>query len=52
MFICIGIEWKENGESKSMAAEGFVDWAAILVDQYQSIKSGLNMWNRNGFEKG
>ncbi|MED3441519.1 hypothetical protein [Bacillus subtilis] len=29
------IEWIEDGEKKSMVAEGWIEWAAILEDLYQ-----------------
>ncbi|WP_445429429.1 hypothetical protein [Bacillus atrophaeus] len=29
------IEWFEEGEKKSIVAEGWVEWSAILEDLYQ-----------------
>ncbi|MGE0910492.1 hypothetical protein ACQGRJ_09865 [Bacillus atrophaeus] len=29
------IEWIDDGEKKSMVAEGWVEWAAIIEDLYQ-----------------
>ncbi|MCV0023418.1 hypothetical protein [Bacillus sp. XT-2] len=29
------IEWIEGGEKKSIVAEGWIEWAAILEDLYQ-----------------
>ncbi|MCY8856345.1 hypothetical protein [Bacillus atrophaeus] len=29
------IEWSEDGEKKSIVAEGWIEWAAILEDLYQ-----------------
>nr|MCX3330122.1 hypothetical protein [Bacillus pacificus] len=29
------IEWDDDGEKKSMVAEGWVEWPAIIEDLYQ-----------------
>ncbi|MBR0009434.1 MULTISPECIES: hypothetical protein [Bacillus] len=38
------IEWIENGE-KSLIAEGWIEWAAILEDRYQK-RFGYVEWKR------
>lgn len=42
------VEWIENGEKKSIVAEGWIEWAAYLKT---CIKSGLSMLNGKGFNQ-
>lgn len=42
------IEWIEDGEKKSIVADGWVEWASILENL---ISSDLSMLNGNGFKE-
>ncbi|OIR59204.1 hypothetical protein BLL41_21800 [Bacillus sp. FMQ74] len=39
------IEWIEDGEKKSIVAEGWIEWAVILEDLYQKQFENV-VWKR------